>query len=315
MREQAEKPPSGSVRDGVRVTRDLVYSEAVVHATSTAAMKRRELCLDVYEPAEGAAPGTLRPAVIMAFGGAFHRGSRAEDSFGVPPDCSTSVADYCRMFAQWGCVAFSIDYRLVQEDPDPGTTRAVFDPRSIPRSRVDEVRRVLGLEPATDQQLWAGIEAASDDMASACRFVSAHAARWSIDPGQVTVGGFSAGARTALNATFAEQFPAAAVISISGYIDEKDLKRHLESRQTSMPRVLLIHAEHDLDYIVSHSPAILRCLRSFQVEVDDVMVPCAGHFYPHTASALHDALGRTDVLASIKAFLLADVEVGRTDSD
>ncbi len=289
----------------VRVTRDIAYGKAFVGIGSADGARLRPLRLDRYEPAAAALPGQLRPAVVMAFGGAFHRGSKEDDSFEGGAARNTAVADYCRRFAEWGCVACSVDYRLVPEDPDAGSTRVVFEPERIPRSRVDVVRRLMGLEPATHDALWRGIEAASDDLAAAVRFVQAQAGTWGIDAERIVVGGFSAGARSALNVAFAERVPVAAVLSLSGYIDADDLARHLAvpAAAAARPPVLLVHGEHDLDYIVAGTPAIRAGLRAAGVVCCDITVPGGGHFYPASAPA-RDQRGMVTTLdAAIAAFL------------
>jgi hypothetical protein len=124
----------------------------------------------------------------MAFGSAFHRGSKENDAF-ESEGGNTSVAEYCLRFARRGYVACAIDHRLVPEDPEPGATRVALRPERIPVSRVDVVRRLMRLPPATPDMLWRGIEAASDDMAEAVRFVRTQAASWRVDPARIALGG------------------------------------------------------------------------------------------------------------------------------
>ena len=196
---------------GVHVTRDVLYATAGVNFSTTPTL--RELRLDVYEP-DGAPVNGTRPALVMAFGGAFHRGNKEADEFDNEGHRNTPVSVYCNEFARRGYVAYSIDYRLVQEDPDPGSTPVFLDKLNIPRSRIDYVRNLLGLPPATSEMIWAGMEAACDDMVKAFRFVQANASRYSVDPGRIAIGGFSAGARIALAAAYCERVPAAAVTVI-----------------------------------------------------------------------------------------------------
>jgi len=262
----------------------------------------RNLTLDLYCP-QIPTPGALRPALIMAFGGAFHRGSKADDAFGEPPHRNHSIAWYCKEFAQLGFVTCSIDYRLVPENPEPGSTVVVSSPDNIPRSRVDAVREIMGLPPACAFTLWRGVEAASDDMALAVRYIRHHAAQWSIDPTRIAAGGFSAGARTALNAAFGEQEPIAAVVALSGYMHLDDLRRHIASSR-SMPRVLCIYAENDLDYVTANCPGMIRCMRSLGVHCESALVPGATHFYPADSRALHDQSGPTTVKEAMENFLI-----------
>ena len=158
--------------------------------------------------------------------------------------------------------------------------------------------------------LWRGIEAASDDMAAATRYVLDHAASWGVDPHRVTLGGFSAGARTALNAAFGEKLPVAAVVSLSGYMNDEDFQRHVR-RAAKGPAVLVISAERDLDYIVEATPRLVRHLRVAGLDCDQVTVPDAGHFYPAEAAARHDSGGVTTVERAMATFL--DKALAHTD--
>ena len=97
----------------VRVSRDVKYGEGGIgFSADNPSRNYRDLRLDVYEPVAGS--DHPRPALIMAFGGAFHRGSKSEEVFKGENPC-TGVAEYCREFARRGYVCFSIDYRLMQE--------------------------------------------------------------------------------------------------------------------------------------------------------------------------------------------------------
>ena len=291
--------PAGSpVESGIEVERGIVYGHARVGFGGQPV--ERALKLDLYRPKRRAGDAP-HPAIVLAFGGAFHRGQRENDAF---EGGNTAIADYGRAFAARGFVACSIDYRLVPEDPFPGDTPAVFDPSRIPRSRVDHVRALMGLPPATDEMLWRGIEAASDDMAMAARFVIAHAAEWHLDPARLVLGGFSAGARTALNAAFAEQVGCAAVMSLSGYLDPIDLAIHARSLpHRQRPAVLLVRAEHDLDYIRAATPAMADALRALGMPCECATVPGHDHFYPARATAVHETRGAGSVGSVVMDFV------------
>src|SRR5690606_13723819 len=188
----------------VRISKDIVYGTGAIQPESDGQIKLRNLTLDLYEPRRS--DNTQKcPALIMAFGGACHRGTKEDDTLGEPPAQNNSVAWYCQAFARRGFITCSIDYRLIPENPEPGCTPVVFDPNTIPRSRVDEVRRLMGLPKASQQLLWRGIEAASDDMRLAVSFVRRKAEQWNIDTAKIAIGGFSAGARTALNVALGER--------------------------------------------------------------------------------------------------------------
>lgn len=291
----------GQVMDAdVEVVRDLVYGSGHVGFTDPQGPVRRDLKLDIYRP-RSRAEGVLSPVLILAFGGAFHRGSKENDAFEAEGR-NTSVAEYCWRFARRGYLACAIDYRLVPEDPDPGTTPVVQSPQDIPTSRVDVVRRLMRLAPATPQMLWRGIEAASDDMAAATRYVLDQASNWGIDPNRVALGGFSAGARTALNAAFGEKLPVAAVVSLSGYMHHDDLQRHV-TLQHKGPAVLVVHAQKDLDYIAQATPALVDHLKTSGLHCEQLMVPDAGHFYAANANALDDNRRVTTVEQAMADFL------------
>ncbi|HLU04813.1 MAG TPA: alpha/beta hydrolase [Advenella sp.] len=285
----------------VRISKDIVYGTGAIQPESDGQIRLRNLTLDLYEPIRS--DNTQKcPALIMAFGGAFHRGTKEDDTFGEPPAQNNSVAWYCQAFARRGFITCSIDYRLIPENPEPGCTPVVFDPNTIPRSRVDEVRRLMGLPKASQQLLWRGIEAASDDMRLAVSFVRRKAEQWNIDTAKIAIGGFSAGARTALNVALGERETVAAVVSLSGYIDISDLEKHA-SNSSRLPPVLFIHADNDLDYIRTNTSTIVARLRSLGGLCEAVRVQGATHFYPANALAYHEQNGATTVEEAMETFL------------
>lgn len=272
----------------VEVIRNVQYGTGGINHTTVP--KARALCLDVYLPRSSRAgdsmtPQSGRPALIMAFGGAFHRGSKEADEFDVEGHRNTPVSEYCYEFAKRGYVAFSIDYRLVQEDPDPGSNHIILDKDSISRSRMDHVRKILGLEPATSYMLWVGMEAAVDDMRKAFEYVYEHASEYGIDVTRIAVGGFSAGARMAASAAYGKKVPAAAIVAISGMMGIVDSKRLIQADNKNPP-VMMVMGENDLDHIK------ILCEQS-HMYFDEIglsnelwKVPGATHFYPAT-SAMH----------------------------
>ena len=287
-------------RYAVRVTSNVAYGTAKVNASSTP--RDRTLALDVYEP-EGGPVGAARPALIFAFGGAFHRGNKETDEFDNEGHRNTPVSGYCREFARRGYVAFSIDYRLVQEDPDPGDTPVIQDRLGIPRSRVDVVRKILGLPPATSEMIWAGIEAACDDMVMAFRFVQANASRFGVDPARIALGGFSAGARTSLNAAYGERVPAAAVISLSGFMADEDLRRHVAGG-AGLPPAFIVTGENDLDYVARQFGPMARHFSAVGIPHEAWQVPGGTHFYP-AASVVVGEAGRRSTLEDAMAEFVA----------
>ena len=288
--------------EGLRITRDLVYGRACVHMHSQP--QDRELALDLYQPSD-CQPGDRRPALVMAFGGAFHRGDKRQDEFEQAGQRNTPVSAYCAALARRGYVAASIDYRLVQEDPDPGVTPVIGNPQGIPLSRVAYVRQLLGLPPATAEMVWAGMEAAADDMAQSVAFLQANAHALGLDATRVAVGGFSAGARTALGCAYGERSPVAAVVSLSGFMADDDLVRLVVPGQP-LPPALFITGEHDLDYIALQAARLHEHFGRVGVTSQAWTVPGAGHFYAADRRAL-DAQGRDATVGAVVAAFLDEV--------
>lgn len=284
----------------VRISKDIVYGTGEIRTSQNGDPRHRSLKLDIYQPI--VSDTTPLPSVILAFGGAFHRGSKEHDAFGSPPNRNNSISWYCYELARQGYIACSVDYRLVIENPTPGDTPVVSKPCNIPRSRVDTVREMMGLPKISTDMLWRGVEAASDDMALAVRYIKTHAVRWGVDPEKIAIGGFSAGARTALNVALGEKEPVAAVIVLSGYMHIEDLKQHANSA-THIPSFLFIHAENDLDYVLQNSSATIEHLRQLGAHCESVEVPGATHFYPAQAPANHGSDGPTTVEKAIANFL------------
>lgn len=285
----------------VRVTRDVPYARARVHVSTTPI--ERTLHLDVYEPVEPGAAAT-RPALIMAFGGAFHRGNKEADEFeGDPGHRNTPVSAWCHAFARRGYCAFSIDYRLTQEDPDPGTTPVVSDANEVPRSRVDYVRGLLGLGPSTPEMMRDAIEAACDDLGAAFDFVRSQADRFRVDPARIAIGGFSAGARMALYTAYVQRVPAAAVLALSGYMTLRDLQTHV-TRARPLPPVCLVSGENDLDYLAKQAPLMADHFVAAREDCEWWQVPGGTHFYPADSEAISRS-GERDRLESAVARFLA----------
>lgn len=289
---------AGSRAGQVAITRDIAFGQARVHMSTQPTL--RTLCLDRYAPPMPSAQP--RPALIMAFGGAFHRGNRRDDEFGDGPLRNTPVSAYCEAAARRGWVACSIDYRLVQDDPDPGTTPVIGSPHLVPMSRVTTVRKLLGLPPTDAAAVCRAIEAATDDMAAAFRYVQSQAAEWNIDPRRIVIGGFSAGGRIALCAAYGERVPAAGVVALSGYLADDDLARCVTGAPDEPP-AMIVHGEDDLEYVARQTPAMARRFAEAGRGSECWQVPGAGHFYPATQPVVATDGRRALLGEAIDAFL------------
>lgn len=288
------------------VTRDVEYSRAGIGFTGTDP-QQRALRLDIYHP-----PAVFReaggcPALILAFGGAFHRGSKEDDTVREDGPKNTSVAEYCRRFAQRGYVCFSVDYRLIPEDPDPGTIPVLVNPDKVARSRLDVVRRMMNLPPATAEMVANGIEAAAADLTAAIGWVRANAMRFAVDPARIAVGGFSAGGRSAMHAVFARQAEVAAVVCLSGCLGLDELKRHVTGA-AGEPPVLALWGEDDLDYVLEQAPALVAHAGTVGLQVTAHRIPGVGHFYPASTPLAPSVDAPATVEQAIETFLASTLQ-------
>jgi acetyl esterase/lipase len=157
----------------VQTTSGVLFGRNTVRNYATGAESApADLRLDVYEPAGDAA--AQRPLLLFAFGGSFLTGSRT----------NAEVVSICQRFARKGYVAAAIDYRLL--NTNGFSLAAVYANQA---NLVDEVIR------------------AAADMKAAIRYFKRDAATantYRIDPRRIFVGGYSAGAITALQVAYTE---------------------------------------------------------------------------------------------------------------
>ena len=265
----------------VQVDRDLVYGEAPVgHGTPQAGLK--PLRLDLYRPAVDGAPAGGRPALILSHGGAYHRGSKEEDLFEQDGCRNTAMAEYAQRFAARGFVCVSVGYRLAQELPAPQAQPIKRERSGINRDRIDYVRQLMGLPPATDADLLNAAEGAIEDVVAAFRFVQANAAAWGVDPQRIVLGGFSAGAFASVYAAYALGMPAAAVVALSGGMDAADAAHYLHDGR-GQPPLLAYVGEHDLPAIPERTQALLQHADRCGVPTRCYTVPARPHFYDRSS--------------------------------
>ena len=148
-----------------------VTVETIVYATGAVrspAVGEIDLLLDVYRPADPNVP-PLRPGIILIHGGGFTSGSRT----------NATMVPLATSYASRGYVSVSIDYRLVGDDPPTeDLTRCPENPVCVASA------------------------AARVDASRAVEWMRANAAAYRIDPNRIAIGGYSAGARTAMGVAF-----------------------------------------------------------------------------------------------------------------
>ena len=288
-------------RYAVRITEDIKFATAGVgFSDQDGARQFRDLKLDMYQPIDAGAARC--PALILAFGGAFHRGSRKTDVVEEGEHRNTSIAEYCNQFAQRGYVCFSIDYRLMQEGPDPGDTPTLPLEVILNTDRVNYVRGLLGLSSCSQQDMRYEIEAATDDMSRAVAFVRARSQALGIDVTRIAIGGFSAGAIIALNAAYVERAPAAAVVALSGRLSMQAAQACVDGA-SGEPALLMFVGENDLPGMLHdlYAPATHMTRKGVASQV--VVIKGATHFYPRTAQVVDQQGATTDVETLMASFL------------
>jgi predicted esterase len=221
------------------------------------------------------------------------------------------MADYCREFARRGYVCFSIDYRLMQEAPDPGVTRFLLAGQPQNTDRIDFVRNILGLPPCTPQMMADTLEAATDDMTKAINFVRNRSHAYGVDVTRIACGGFSAGAAIALNSAFAERAPVAAVVALSGRIAGPTMDTYLADGAIA-PAALLFHGERDLPVILGGIAEMRDHFNRVGIANRFVQVAGADHFYQRTAKVARVDGRSCDVETTMAEFLHDELRLAGT---
>ena len=267
----------------ILIERDVPYGEGLIgHGTDHPGT--RPLRMDTYLPATAAPPGG-RPALVLSHGGAFHRGAKDKDEFEQGGSRNTPVHEYCELYAARGYACFSIGYRLTQELPAPQARPIKRNRQHVERGRIDYVRRLLNLPPASHEELLHGAEAAYADVTAAFAFIHANAARWGIDPARMAIGGFSAGGFASAYAAYAMGQPAAAVVCLSAGLDVEDAEHYLRAGN-GQPPVLLFEGEDDLPSIPPRVGALATNAMRAGLGMRHYRVPGKPHFYDRSAAVV-----------------------------
>jgi acetyl esterase/lipase len=209
------------------------------------------LRLDLYEPAGDTE--AARPAFVWIHGGGFSSGDKA----------SLFEAMLAGRFARRGYVVASINYRL-REGEYYGF--GVGDPR-LPQVIAD----------------------AQHDAQAAVRWLRANAATYRIDAGRIAVGGFSAGAITALYVNYNSADPGqsgnpgypsntSACVDVAGGMD-------VALMEAGEPPVLVMHGTADTTVPYQGALEIVARAQAVGVTVDFYPVEGAGHLVWSAADA------------------------------
>jgi para-nitrobenzyl esterase len=242
-----------------------------------------DLKFDVFRPSGDTE--TNRPAVIWVHGGGFRTGTKA---------ATTTVASE---YAQRGYVTLSIDYRL-----DPGNRC-----QDVQDGKITDPNE-LSIEIARCER---AIFAAQHDTQAVVRFVRVNAAAYGVDPGKIAVGGFSAGAVTALHVAYRSDDPGdvgdfdGTDSRVQAALAASGCNYDPESIGAGDAPVFLLHAEFD-------QAVPFACAQSTAQRAHDAGLVAETMFFygePTHAKALYDKY-KTQVDARWTSFLVEQLQLG-----
>jgi len=218
----------------VKVSRNIQFGTAEVRQPQPTKLP---LLLDVYEP-EGSEASWKRPAMIAIHGGGFLFGDKTE------------MTNLCRELAARGYACFSINYRLVPDDP-PGTSQDQY------------ARTVL---------------AAVEDAHRATEWILANAAKYNVDPARLFIGGSSAGAVTSMLLAYNPEIKNPRFRAVA------DMWGTMGSRvgwlKKGGPPLLIIHGKEDETITVSAAQQIDARARQIGLPHETFLIDGMGHSVP-----------------------------------
>ena len=218
----------------VQVVRNVQFGSAEVRQPNVA---KRPLFLDIYQP-DASDASWKRPAMIAIHGGGFLFGDKSE------------MTNLCREFAARGYACFSINYRLVPDDP-PGASEDSY------------ARTVL---------------AAVKDAHQATQWVLANAAKYKVDTTRLFIGGSSAGAVTSMLLAYNPEIKGPRFRAVA------DMWGTMGARvgwlKKGGPPLLIIHGKEDETITVSAAEQIDARARQIGLTHETFLIEGMGHGLP-----------------------------------
>lgn len=275
-----------------KVTQEVIFGQGKILKDGKEAMK--DLWMDVYYPVEKSSEP--RPAIILTYGGSFHRGNPRVPYVGIGSQ-STTMSQYAKRYVEEGYVCFTISYRVAPDNPiiapyegfseDDLETDFFKTPEAIHQGNI--IRGQMGLSKLTEENavdiMKNAVIAAAEDLRTAIRFVKSANKEYNIDPDRIAIGGFSAGAVTSLNVGFGMKEEVAAVFINSGYPSVFNMDKLL-SKDDDLPPVLIFLAQNDYPVVISELKPFLKKLEQIDAEYYLNWIPSHGHFYPSGVTSL-----------------------------
>jgi dienelactone hydrolase len=297
-----------------QVTPDVKYGEGKVNSNGEVAMK--DLTMDVYSPKDES--NEPRPAVILTYGGSFHRGNPRSPYTGFGGQ-TTSMSQYAMRYAAEGFVVFTINYRVAPDNPIvdeySGYTEENIDVSVFTNqaaiAQTNVIRQQMGLELLTDENaepvLKAAVLAAAEDLRAAIHHIKAESDTYKINPDKIALGGFSAGAVTSINVAYGMQEDVSAVFINSGFVAGLKVENKIATSDSNPP-IMMFMSDNDYPVVSMFTQPLIEVFKAHGVEYHFNWVPGFGHFYPGGAVTLSDTGDKMPLIERTLLFLKEKLE-------
>ncbi|WP_430814794.1 alpha/beta hydrolase [Carboxylicivirga sp. RSCT41] len=290
------------------VTPDVKYGEGKIMSDNKIGSK--DLNMDVYYPTNN---NNNRPAVILSYGGSFHRGNPRIPYAGFGGQ-TTTMSQYAMRLAAEGYVVFTINYRVAPDNPvldnyegfsEDDLDADIFKSQ-MAIDQTNTIRQQMGLDNLTDENaekvLKTAVLAATEDLRKAIRHIKTEHEIYNIDPDKIALGGFSAGGVISINVAYALQEEVSAVFTNSGFPAVFKMEKLLP-QSDKHPPILIFISENDYPVVKALMPPFMQELKAIGVETNFNWVSGFGHFYPSGAVSLSDTGDKMPIEQRIIQFL------------